>query len=59
VYSVEIVYNVVTRQLKARILEGVEVITARQWHGKHVSAATRQHTATIELLEAVFSVCPM
>jgi hypothetical protein len=31
------------------------VVTARQWHGKHVSTSMNQHTAREELLEAVFS----
>jgi hypothetical protein len=48
--------NIVTRQLKTRIGEGVEVVIARQQSGKHVSTVINQNTTTEELLEVVFSV---
>jgi hypothetical protein len=35
---------------------GKAAATARQQHGKHISAAKNQQTTTEELLEAVFSV---
>jgi hypothetical protein len=32
------------------------MVIARQWHGKHVSAATNTHPTIEELLEAVSSM---
>jgi hypothetical protein len=41
--------------MKARIVEQEEAAFVRQWHGKHVSAATNKHAAIEELLEEQFS----
>jgi hypothetical protein len=38
------VYNAMTRQLKAGIVEQVEAVAARQWHSKNISAATDTDT---------------
>jgi hypothetical protein len=38
------------------MVEQEEDAVARQWLGKHASAATNQHAAIEELLEAVTSV---
>jgi hypothetical protein len=51
----DIYNNIVIRRTKTEI-NPEETTTRSQLLSKHVSAATNNHTATMELLEAVFSI---
>jgi hypothetical protein len=51
--------SIVTWWLKALIVEQEEAPIFRQWHSKHISAATIEHATIEELLEVVFSVQSM
>jgi hypothetical protein len=49
-----------TEKLLEAVFSVVHTATiARQWHGKHVSAAMIQHSTIEELLEMVFSAWSM
>jgi hypothetical protein len=51
--------DIVKRCMEVKIAEQEQVAGARQWHGKHVSAAMNNHATIEELLEVVFSIWSM